>query len=412
MGGHRRVDKVAGDIGKPLGRGQYWAKRALWMSTDTSDTSAALITAGALAACWALAYLLGGAGKVAPHWFYLPVLFAGIRFGPLTALGAGVAAGVLAGPLLPLDVSTHVAQKAPDWGTRAGFFVLIGQVVAFLVARSVGELEVELSRLRICEDLRRGLERDEFALVYQPLVSLSTGEVIGTEALLRWYPNGGLAIPPSQFIPAAEESGLIVPIGAWVLERACRQAAAWTMRLPAGRELHIGVNLSARQLADPGLTDQVKAVLDDAGLAPHVLMLEVTETALVNDIESSVAALTALKALGVRLAIDDFGTGQSSLTYAHRFPVDVMKVDRSFVATIESKATSAAVAAGVVNLAHSLGMTALAEGIETGGQLTLLRSMGCDFGQGFYFDRPGRPEDVSLRLDLLDITGGRNQAIS
>jgi EAL domain-containing protein (putative c-di-GMP-specific phosphodiesterase class I) len=261
----------------------------------------------------------------------------------------------------------------------------------------------ELRRLRLQEDLRRGLALDEFHLAYQPIVTLATGEIVGAEALLRWTPGDGSSVCPSTFIPIAEESGLILPIGAWVLREACQQAALWSRSLLPAREFHISVNVSALQLADPDLPNQVEAALVEGGLPPAVLMLEVTETALIVDIEQSVEALIALKAIGVGLAIDDFGTGQSSLAYAHRFPVDVIKVDQSFVARIESQPTSAAITASVIGLAHSLGMQALAEGIETAGQLELLRSMGCDLGQGYYFDRPATPEALSERLALASV---------
>lgn len=237
-------------------------------------------------------------------------------------------------------------------------------------------------------------------LVYQPVVSLAGGDVVGTEALLRWTREDGSTVSPVTFVPVAEESGVISEIGDWVLHEACVQAARWFRALPEGRPFHMSVNLSGRQLTEPNLASRVQRVLDDTGLPPSVLILEVTETALIESMDASVAALTGLKRLGVGLAIDDFGTGQSSLSYAHRFPVDVIKVDRSFVTDIESEASSAAVAGGVVNLAHSLGMQALAEGIETAGQLALLQSMGCDLGQGYYFDRPATAAALGQRLAL------------
>jgi EAL domain-containing protein (putative c-di-GMP-specific phosphodiesterase class I) len=392
---------VAGDIAKPLGRGQYWAKRALFASTGTSDVLGWALVAVALAASWLLGYLLGGAGAVAPHWFYLPVIFAGVRFGPRAALIAGAIAGVLAGPLLPLHVAAGVPQAAGDWATRLAFFVLIGQVVAFLVARSHAELADELHRLRLHTDLRHGLDHDEFHLVYQPIVSLASDRIVGAEALLRWTPAGAAPVPPATFIPVAEESGLILPIGAWVLGEACRQASIWSRSLPPDQHFEMSVNLSAWQLADPNLPMQVEAALAESGLSPAALTLEVTETALISDIEQSVQALEALKALGVGLAIDDFGTGHSSLSYAHRFPVDVIKIDQCFVARIETQSTSAAITASVISLAHSLGMQALAEGIETAGQLALLRAMGCDLGQGYHFDRPATAAVLTERLALI-----------
>ena len=385
-----------------MGPGQYWAKRALYASTRMTDAVAALMIVGALAGCWVIAWLVGGAATAPPHWFYLPVIFAGLRFGPLVALAAAVAAGLVGGPLLSLDVDAGTSQAAASWVTAAVFYVVIGQIVAFVSARPVGELADELRRLRLAEDLRRALERGEFHVVYQPVVSLVGGEIVGTEALLRWTRQDGSTVSPAVFIPVAEESGVISAIGEWVLREACLQAAAWVRSLPEGRPLHMSVNLSGHQLTEPHLASRVQKILDETGLPPQVLILEVTETALIESIDASVTALTGLKHLGVGLAIDDFGTGQSSLTYAHRFPVDIIKVDRSFVTDIETEANSAAVAGGVVSLAHNLGMQALAEGIETVGQLALLQSMGCDLGQGFYFDRPAPAEAVSARLALAN----------
>ncbi|MEY2478843.1 MAG: diguanylate cyclase [Actinomycetota bacterium] len=395
-----RRPHVTHDIGKPAGRGQYLTKQVLVMAAGTAAPVATALIVVAVLGCLGLARLAGGAGSVAPHWFYLPVLFAAVRFGPGAALVTGVAAAVAAGPLLPLDVAADQAQSLPDWLSRGVSLVIIGQLVAFMAARSVAELTDELDQLAMTAELRQGLERSEFVVMYQPVVSLETGQVVGAEALVRWMPGGRPGVGPDVFIPVAEASGLIFALGRWVLGEACRQAAHWVRSLPEGRTFHISVNLSARQLGDPDLLALVRLALDEAGLDPAALYLEVTETSLIEDLDASVAALTGLKNLGVRLAIDDFGTGQSSLSYAHRFPVDVIKVDRSFVSEIESHAASAAVTAGIVQLAHNLGMQALAEGIETDAQYRRLQLMGCDLGQGYFFDRPGTPDVVTSRLLL------------
>jgi EAL domain-containing protein (putative c-di-GMP-specific phosphodiesterase class I) len=219
------------------------------------------------------------------------------------------------------------------------------------------------------------------------VAELGSGEVRGVEALLRWeHPRRG-SIPPVQFIPLAEETGVIVPLGRWVLREACRQAAAW-MALPEAQPLTVSVNLSPRQVADANLVNDVMIALRDTGLPPASLTLEITESALMQDIESTTATLAALKAIGLRLAIDDFGTGYSSLSYLRRFPVDILKIDRSFVATLDSSDTEAALVRSILSLGRTLELETIAEGIEREGQLRELQSLGAHLGQGYFFARP------------------------
>jgi diguanylate cyclase (GGDEF)-like protein/PAS domain S-box-containing protein len=253
-----------------------------------------------------------------------------------------------------------------------------------------------VARLQTEQDLRRALERDEFRLHYQPLIDLESGFTVGVEALLRWqHPERGL-IPPLDFIPLAEETGLIVPIGAWVVREACRQARTWREAEPNRQALRIAVNLSARQLAQPDLADLVAEALEETGTDPSSLVLEITESVLTEDAESTVEALRALKSLGVRISVDDFGTGYSSLLYLKRFPVDILKVDRSFVEGLGTDPEDSAIVAGVVGLARTLGLTTVAEGVETEKQLEALRDLGCEFGQGFLWARPQAPDQVSI----------------
>jgi diguanylate cyclase (GGDEF)-like protein/PAS domain S-box-containing protein len=250
---------------------------------------------------------------------------------------------------------------------------------------------VAASRLALLSDLRHAAADREFRLVYQPVLTLDDEAVIGVEALIRWeHPQRGL-VTPDEFIPFAERSGLIIGIGAWVMQEACRQAAAWAVSGPAGRELTMSVNVSGRQLAQgAGLVESVKLALDESGLRPETLVLEVTESALMDDAEASLRVVNELKALGVRIAIDDFGTGYSSLLYLKRFPVDVLKVDRSFVAGLGDNQDDTAIARSVIELAHAFGIQAVAEGIETRGQLAVLQGFGCRYGQGYLWS-PGRP---------------------
>ena len=255
-----------------------------------------------------------------------------------------------------------------------------------------------VARLQVEKDLHRALERDELRVVYQPEVELATGQVVAVEALLRWeHPERGV-VGPAEFIEVSEETGLIVPIGEWVIEEACRQGAEWQRLYPDRPPLSVWVNLSARQLASPDLVPTVERALSRAGVGPGSLCLEITESVVMSDAPSSITLLRALKDLGVSLGIDDFGTGYSSLGYLKRFPVDVLKVDRGFVDGLGVDSEDSAIVAAVVSMAHALGMTAVAEGVETAGQVAELRALGCDLAQGYYFARPQPPSAIT---DLL-----------
>jgi EAL domain-containing protein (putative c-di-GMP-specific phosphodiesterase class I) len=243
-----------------------------------------------------------------------------------------------------------------------------------------------IDRHQLRADMHAALERGEFTLVYQPLVELSSDEVTGAEALLRWrHPVRG-TIGPAAFVPLAEESGLIVPLGRWVLDEACRQAAAWQSEL--GRSFGISVNLSGRQVDDSALVADIAGALARAGLEPGLLTLEITESVLLQDVDAVRERLTELKRLGVQLAIDDFGTGYSSLSYLRRFPVDVLKIDRSFIAAVDTGAAEAALVRSIVSLAQILELQTVAEGIEEVGQFEALRGLGVDRGQGYLFAEP------------------------
>ena len=258
--------------------------------------------------------------------------------------------------------------------------------------------DAEIWRLQLRTDLQLALEREEFALVYQPVVDLETNEILGVEALLRWqHPRRGL-VGPTEFIPIAEETGLIVPIGRWVLERACLQARAWRAARD-GRGLDLSVNLSGRQIEDPDLVDDVRRALEKADLEPRRLTLELTESILLNDTERTIETLGRLRGLGVRLAIDDFGTGYSSLSYLRQLPVDVLKIDRSFVAVVDAGPDEAALVRSIVSLAQSLRLETVAEGIEQPGQLAELRSIGTRLGQGYFFARPLDAAEISELID-------------
>ena len=244
-----------------------------------------------------------------------------------------------------------------------------------------------IERIDLENDLRRGIERGELRLHYQPLVDLATDRIVGFEALVRWeHPVRGL-IPPLSFIPLAEETGLILPVGRWVLERACRQARAWHDARPGGPPLFMSVNLSARQFAQPELVDEVREILAETGLDPAALEIEITESVLMDQTEAGIRTLRQLRDLGVRLVLDDFGTGYSSLSYLKHLPLDTIKIDRSFVAGLDGE-TDRSIVDAVIALAHGLRIGVVAEGIETEAQFEVLRAMGCDVGQGYLFARP------------------------
>ena len=240
-----------------------------------------------------------------------------------------------------------------------------------------------MDRLVVETDLRAAINREEFLLEYQPIVRLATGEIIGAEALVRWACRERGIVPPGLFIPIAEETGLIVPIGRWVLRRACRMAREWEKE--RGHPMRITVNLSGRQLQEPGIVDDVRSALSDSGLDPCHLVLELTESMLMKNTELSMSRLTELKGLGVSLAIDDFGTGYSSLSYLQRFPIDILKIDRAFVDVIDKGGEGPVLASAIVALGDTLRMSTVAEGIETEAQRAKLLQLGCELGQGFLF---------------------------
>ncbi|HUO72524.1 MAG TPA: EAL domain-containing protein [Solirubrobacteraceae bacterium] len=256
-----------------------------------------------------------------------------------------------------------------------------------------------MARLRVENDLRRALERNELVLDFQPVVSLREHSIVSLEALLRWrHPERGI-VPPAEFIPIAEENGLIEPIGRWVLEEACRQASVWHRDRPDVAPVTISVNLSAIQVAKRGLADTVAEVLRATRLDPGALSLEITESVMLRDADALKDTLRALKALGVRLVLDDFGTGYASLGYLTRLPLDTLKVDRSFVDGLGTEPRDTAITEAIVAMSRALSLEVIGEGVETPLQEAELTRLGCQFAQGFYFSRPVSAPEITLMLD-------------
>src|SRR6185503_12936776 len=244
-----------------------------------------------------------------------------------------------------------------------------------------------VSRLQLESDLRQAVEQKEFTVHYQPIMALETGRLAGFEALVRWnHPRRGM-VSPGDFVPVAEETGLIVPIGQWVLEEACKKVREWQLESPGHRALSLSVNLSARQVAQPDLLERIKGALSESTLQPHHLKLEITESVVMGNAEAAAQMFKQLRSLGVQLSIDDFGTGYSSLSYLHRFPLNYLKIDCFFVVTVTTDNDNAIVRT-ISTLARNLGMEVIAEGIETEEQYQQLKMLGCEYGQGFLFSCP------------------------
>ena len=371
---------------------------ALETSARTGPAFAAAVIVLAVAVAWLGTYAAGGTKSVLPQLFYLPIIVAAGRFGWSGAAATAGLSGIVAGPLMPLDVAARIPQAPGAWVARLVAFLTVGVVVAWLTGESRVSV-IDFARdARGARALLRGLERGDFAVRYQPVVDLRTGRTTGFEALCRWEGVASSAASPSVFIPLAERTGVVGPIGQFVLRDALRHGAAWQRD---GCEVLMAVNVSAHQLSEPDLFSQVRAALLDSGLRPQGLCIEITETALVRDRPTALGHVRALHELGVTIALDDFGSGHASLAYLLDFPIDILKIDVAFVSTVDSDARSVALVSGIVELARALGATTIAEGIERPEQLAALQAIGCDYGQGYHLGRPG-PAPASSALSPSD----------
>jgi diguanylate cyclase (GGDEF)-like protein len=314
---------------------------------------------------------------------------------PFTLSGRRVFTGVSIG----IAMSSSTYEEAEDILRDADIAMYYAKdkqkdIVVFdktMHARAVTLLQLET-------DLRYAIDRDELCAYYQPIVDIDTLGLIGFEALIRWnHPRRGL-VPPVEFIPVSEQTGLIVPITLWMLRHTCRQMVEWQSQSSENDFLILSVNLSGKHFAYSNLVDQVREIIEETGINPACLKLEITESAVMENAETVILMLKELKELGVQLSIDDFGTGYSSLSYLHRFPIDTLKVDRSFVSTMEDGSENGEIVRTIVSLAKTLGMNVVAEGIETIHQLHQLRVLGCEYGQGYLFSRPVPNIEAELLL--------------
>ena len=314
---------------------------------------------------------------------------------------------LLAGKEVYTSVSIGIAQSNPVY--EGPDEMLRDADTAMYHAKSLGKGRYEvfdakmranvMARLQLETDLRHALERGEFRNYYQPIVNLASGEIAGFEALLRWqHPTRGL-LGPIEFIGVVEETGLIREVGWWNLSEACRQISEWRAAAPANRDLIISVNLSAKQFLQPNLVADIANLLREIKLPPEALKLEITESTVMKDPAGAVEMLQEIKSLGVRLAIDDFGTGYSSLSYLHRFPLDTLKIDRSFISSMDDDGDGMEIARTILPMAKNLRLDVVAEGVETLEQFELLKKFNCAFGQGYYFSRPLAAEGIKVLLN-------------
>jgi len=308
------------------------------------------------------------------------------------------------------EVYTSVSIGIVDSATAHGLpeYMIRSADMAMYRAKGAGKARYEmfdramhaeaLARLQLETDLRHAVQREEFVAHYQPVISLETGQIAGFEALIRWnHPERGL-VPPNDFIPLAEETGMILPMGQWILREACRQMSGWQQAFPRAEPLSIGVNLSVKQFAQPDLREQIADIVATTGVLPNTLKLEITESMIAGNPDHAITVLDSLKTIGIEIYMDDFGTGYSSLSYLTHLPIDCIKIDRSFVSQMETKDRHFQLVRTILTLARTVNLRAVAEGVETTPQLFALRKLGCEFGQGYLFSRPLPSSDIEALL--------------
>lgn len=347
-----------------------------------------------LALVWWLTRAGGGSRTVLPHLFYVPILLAAVRFRALGAATAALVATVLAGPLMPLDTTTGQEQDW-SWVLRGAFFVGLGQLAAWLGQHEPRSVRAAVRDHRTGARLRTALRRDEVDVHYQPIIDLRHGTVVAVEALARWTHETRGPIPPGEFIPAAERTGIVAEVDRYVMVRATRQAKEWTRW---GLPVTVSINVSATRFSQPDLIDDVDDALEQSGLDARQLQIEITETAVLSDLEKCVAQISALRRRGIRIAVDDFGAGQTSLGHFHEFTADTVKLDRTFVAKAATDTQTARLLRGLVQLFDAVGASVVAEGISDESEYLTTLGLGCRLGQGFFLARPAPAADVERLL--------------
>jgi EAL domain-containing protein (putative c-di-GMP-specific phosphodiesterase class I) len=360
-----------------------------------SRLAATALAVTALGVVWWAAYISGGSRTSLTHLFYVPVVLAGLRLGLPGAAGVAGLAAVLAGPGLPLDVDAGEPQPTWNWLLRGVVFLLIGVVTSWLSRSGHGSLRTSIRDARISARLRHAVRRGDLEVHYQPIIDLDTGVVVGLEALARWTDPILGPVSPSTFIPVAESSALIDDVDRYVLGAAARQVMKWSGVDPT---LTLSVNVSATRFADPRLLDDVDEALAMSGLDPHRLQLEITETAVIGDIEGAASQISMLQEKGVRVAVDDFGVGRTSLGYLAELGVDTVKLDRTLVSRAAVDPQSGRLLAGLVSMFGYLGVQVVVEGISTPEEYLQVASSGCSRGQGFFLARPAAPPKIQALL--------------
>lgn len=364
-----------------------------YLRASSAPVVAALVVG--LVSAWALSYVAGGSQTPLPHLFYLPIILAAVRSSWLGGIGTAIAAGLLAGPALPADVAQGTGQSVEGWTLRLAIFVAVGGLVVYLTKGHSETLGSRFSDSIASSRLLRAIQRGEIEVFYQPIRATDDDRIVGLEALARWTGCAHGMVYPDEFIPQAERTGAVTALDRFVLREASRQVNAWSAEFAL---VDLSVNVSAASFAEHDLVAEVAAVLADTGLPPERLQLEITESAIIDDVPATRNQMTQLRKLGVRVAIDDFGTGQSSLSYLANFPVDTIKIDRTIVAPLITDPSSERLAEGIIRMLQALDLTVVAEGVETANQHNRLQSMGCHLVQGYHLGRPAPGIEIDRLL--------------
>ncbi len=364
--------------------GRSWARAGFAASVILVLVATGLVTAAVAAA--------GGAPNPLTQLLYVPILYVAVRHGRLGALVMAVVAGLAVGPWMPSSNAPSGHQGFRDWGLRLLVFVLVGFVTAWLASQISRPFAVIARDAWLGQALRAAVRQRRIRVHYQPFIDLTDGRVLGVEALCRWKSLRGRPMAPDVFIPAAEHTGAIAAVSRAVFRQSAAQFGEWATQHGAG--LTMSINVSAVELCKPAFLVDLTRLAAGAAESGYRLCIEVTETAIIARTDEALLVLSAAREMGVLVALDDFGTGESSLAYLGGFPIDIVKIDLSFVAAVDVDETAHAIVSAIVSMASSLGAATIAEGVERPGQLRALRDLGCDIGQGYYLGRPAAAAGV------------------